>query len=152
MSYLRSCGFIAGKDRRVLRLGRLGKRESDSQTQRRQVTMSLIGTVTGGYEEMRTLGRLTRLLLSILFAYPLSGVAMGIVALIKDPSFFFHHPLALVVSTSWFVVFTPVYGGFPPIDEGFVNHKNMYPWIIPTAAILFVLLSKGWRWLRWKKP
>jgi hypothetical protein len=77
---------------------------------------------------------------------------MGIVGVIKDPSFVIHYPLAFAAGCAWFTILTPLYGGFPPADEGLVNHKNMYPWIVPTAVVLFFVFSKGCQWFRRSKP
>lgn len=44
-------------------------------------------------------------------------------------------------------VMVPVSGGFVPQNEADLGPRiNLYPWIIPTAIILFFTVSKGWRW------
>lgn len=97
-----------------------------------------------------------RLLLSIVLAYPLSGVARALLSVIGNPALLIHDPsitlLTFVVGSAWFGILTPLYLGFPISDEGGVNHANMYPYIIPTAIVLFFLFSKGWRWFKRSKP
>jgi hypothetical protein len=87
----------------------------------------------------------TRLITSIVVAYPLSGCTIGAATILEEPSLI-RHPLVLVLEVGWFAIATPLYGGFPPADEGLTHYKNMYPWIAFTAACMFFLMSKGWQW------
>ena len=88
-----------------------------------------------------------RVVMSVVLAYPLSGCTMGVLSLVEDPSLILH-PFILAIEVAWFAVATPLYGGFPPADEGLVHRKNMYPWIMFTAACIFFVTSKGWRWFK----
>ena len=54
--------------------------------------------------------------------------------------------LAFFVEALWFGILTPAFLGFPISDEAGVNHINMYPYIIPTAFVIFFFASRGWRW------
>ena len=47
-------------------------------------------------------------------------------------------------------MFTPIYFGFPISDEGGINRVNMYPYIFPTALLLFFTFVGGWNWLKEK--
>jgi hypothetical protein len=93
-----------------------------------------------------------RFLLSFVLAYPLSGFTISLVSLARSPSLMVEHPLGalttFIFGSVWFGVLTPIYGGFPIADEGGVNHLNMYPYIFPTACIVFFVISKGWRWFK----
>ena len=89
---------------------------------------------------------------SILLAYPLSGAIYAISGLVKlaftAPTPLKDIGIDFFMIALWMVM-VPACGGFVPQNEGDVGARiNMYPWIIPTAATLFVLFSKGWRWFR----
>jgi hypothetical protein len=88
-----------------------------------------------------------RLIMSVILAYPLSGCMIGVASLMQQPSLI-QHPIILALEVLWFTVATPLYGGFPPADEGLVHYKNMYPWIAFTGACIFFVKSKGWLWFR----
>ncbi|WP_233849696.1 hypothetical protein [Paraburkholderia sp. HD33-4] len=89
---------------------------------------------------------------SIILAFPLSGVTIAVYMLVSDPSAMFQRPLAILITALfvavWYGVAIPVSGGFPVTDEGGVNRMNAYPFIIATAAILFFIFCRGWRWVR----
>jgi uncharacterized iron-regulated membrane protein len=102
------------------------------------------------------LGVIARLLLAIGLAYPLSGALYAIVGIIKlaflSPwAAIKNLPIELFMIFLWMLM-VPSCAGFVPQNEGDVGPRiNMYPWIIPTAAVLFFVLSAGWRWFR-RKP
>jgi hypothetical protein len=85
-------------------------------------------------------------ILSFLVAYPASGLTLALVFFIRESPGSLQRPseaaLAFVFRTLWFGILTPMYGGFPPSDEGGINRLNMYPYIIPTWALLFLIF---WR-------
>jgi hypothetical protein len=56
--------------------------------------------------------------------------------------------LGLTIGMLWFMIFTPIYLGFPIGDEGGINRVNMYPYIFPTALFLLFTFVGGWRWLK----
>ena len=90
-----------------------------------------------------------RIVLSVLLAYPVSGAIYAITGIIKaaitNP-----HQISVTVDLliiTLFVVMVPACAGFIPANEAGTGPRiNMYPWIIPTAAVLFFLFSRGWRW------
>jgi hypothetical protein len=93
-----------------------------------------------------------RVILSFALAYPISGVTLAVVSLVRNPSFVFTNPsgavLNLVVGSVWFGLTTPMIALGLLKPGGDVPDLNMYPYIIVTACIIFFLLSKGWRWCR----
>jgi hypothetical protein len=96
---------------------------------------------------------LFKLTVSIALAFPLSGLTLSLIALIRDPHALVIHPLGAIVEsiifdTLWFGIGSVTTGGFPIADEAGINRVNMYPYIALTAFIIFFLLSKGWRWFR----
>ena len=62
--------------------------------------------------------------------------------IIKDPGLML---LTFVIVSIWFGILTPIYGGFPLSGEDGINHMNMYPYIIPTSIVLFLIFSRPWR-------
>ncbi len=102
-----------------------------------------------------TLGLIGRLVSAILVAYPVGGALYAIAGLTKlaftDPAAFLKHlPIDLFMIFLWMLL-VPSCAGFVPQNEGDVGPRiNMYPWIIPTAVVLFFMFSAGWRWFRRK--
>ncbi len=89
-----------------------------------------------------------RVVAGVMLAYPLSGCTLAIGRAFTDPSFAIRDPVGFIIWTLYYVIATPLFGGFPPTDEGGVHHRNMYPWIVTTALALFFFSSKGWRWFK----
>ena len=91
----------------------------------------------------------SRFLLSFALAYPVAGVVMVLVRFLSYlflPNIPHGFLLAFFVEALWFGILTPAFLGFPISDEAGVNHINMYPYIVPTAFVIFFFASKGWRW------
>ena len=93
-----------------------------------------------------------RLAFSVLLAYPISGVLFALAKIVWV--FPLTHPtwrditfdLILLAATTLTV---PLFAGFLPklFDDGSDEwYLNLYPIIVPTAAILFFVWSRGWRW------
>jgi hypothetical protein len=85
-------------------------------------------------------------LLSIALAYPISGIVFAVCSLMQQQPL--SNPLEELFIGSlicaFYAIMTACCGGFPPADEGGANHLNLYPYIIPTAIVLFVVLSLFW--------
>jgi hypothetical protein len=104
---------------------------------------------------LRGIGTVVKLIFSIILAYPLSGAIYAIVGLIKlaftSPASLKDLPVDFLMVLLW-VIMVPSCGGFVPQNEADAGPRiNMYPWIIPTAAAIFFILSGGWRWFRTKR-
>lgn len=93
-----------------------------------------------------------RFVASVIAAYPVSALPFGILRLTSEPSQLIHNPfepfIGLIIQIAWFAFLTPISLGFPVADEGGINRVNMYPYIIPTALVLFFVFFKGWRWFK----
>lgn len=107
----------------------------------------MIGLSTGNVQKS-----ILRFLLSIILAFPLSGVAVALVGLAREPSFLFENPSAALLEFFYvsisFGLSTPMKSLGILKPGGDVPDMNMYPYIIPAACIIFFLISKGWRWLK----
>jgi hypothetical protein len=79
--------------------------------------------------------------------YPISGALYAIFGIIKGLPDTLKSPGIDLIWLFFWILAVPSCAGFPPANEGFFGHVNMYPWIIPTAGALFFLFSRGWRWL-----
>ena len=78
-------------------------------------------------------------------AYPVSGAIYAAIGFFRySPAHYTFLEFAFVVG--FYAILVAVTGGLPPKDERGFEHTNMYPWIIPTALVIFFLLSRGWRW------
>jgi hypothetical protein len=82
---------------------------------------------------------LKRIILSVLLAYPISGmVASGFylteIAHSGELNSIEYFPILLCVGG----ILNTILLGFLPSETGYIN---MYPWIIPTGIIIFVFLS-----------
>jgi hypothetical protein len=96
---------------------------------------------------------ITRILIAILLAYPLCGLAIALRGLLATPYWSIHHPLeALEVIAAiivWYGIATPISGGFPITDEAGIQRMNAYPYIAATAVALCFIFFRGWRWFRY---
>lgn len=93
-----------------------------------------------------------RLLFSILLSYPLSGAIYAIFGIVRlaftEPSPFKNITGDILLLGFW-ILAVPSCAGFVPANEADSGPRiDMYPWIVPTAALLFFLFSRGWRWFR----
>jgi len=86
------------------------------------------------------------LVLSILFAYPLSGAIYAVNVAIHSP--YWHGIDQALNFVAMWMLLVPAAGGLVPADFNSGPIINMYPWIVPTAGVLFFCFSKGWRWFR----
>jgi hypothetical protein len=102
-------------------------------------------------------GVVIRMIFSIMLAYPVSGAANAIYGLIvlawTSPKLLLDDPGVAVILVVLDIVLVPLFGGFVPANEGDVGPRiNMYPWIVPTAFVLFFLSSRGWLWFKRRRP
>ena len=83
-------------------------------------------------------------LIALGLAYPVSGLLFGTLQLVEGiySGTVNSSNLGLGVALMfWFMVLVPVSGGFPSVGG---PGENMYPWIIPTAIVIFFVF----RWYR----
>lgn len=94
-----------------------------------------------------------RLIVSLALAYPLSGITFGLVGLASDPALLFTNPASALttfaVSSTWFGLATPMVA-LGILKPGADVPDIMYRSIVPTACIIFFLMSDGWGWF-WSK-
>jgi hypothetical protein len=89
-----------------------------------------------------------RLFFSLLLAYPIAGAVCTIVGYFTEVNLDAKAVWVIPIMAAGYAIFTTAYVGFPPADEAGLHYKNMYPWIIPTALVLFASTEV---WLRVKR-
>ena len=85
--------------------------------------------------------KLPLIVLSLALAYPLSAVPYCVIGMIINPQFA-GDTAALFVAFIYFAVCTPLNLGFPLADGSGDHHINMYPYILFTSIVLFLLFTK----------
>ncbi|WP_044563637.1 hypothetical protein [Azospirillum sp. B4] len=90
-----------------------------------------------------------KLIITVLITYPLGRLLYGMGGALHA-AVMGESKVALLMMFIAFnlMVVVPLGGGFAPGIGGSGMGVNLYPWITPTAIVVFFILTKGWRWFR----
>ncbi len=88
---------------------------------------------------------IVKLIVSILLAYPISGFIYALYVITFVPGANHNSAIMIGFFVLMWTALVPAAAGIVPLEFHDGPTMNMYPLIVPIAAVLFCCISKCWR-------